>query len=516
MNPLLSRLAASLFAATALLVSPVAAQEPVKLTFQKGDRVVFVGNTFAERAAEFGYLEAVLQTRLPDLGLTFRNLGYAADEVNLQPRPLNFEYYSAEGPYTLPKAGRAVPRPDPRHKFLAELKADVIFVCYGMNESFRGAAGLADFRKSLSDLLKAYASQKYNGKTAPRIVLISPIAHENLGGELPDPAEHNKHLKLYTDAMREIAAAEKIPFVDLYTPTLALMSEKGGDRLTINGIHLTAYGYWAVAHLTAQQLGLKAPLMRLDAGNVAGAKEVRFPAANYRNWFSCPPPAGARVHPSLEHLQAWQKVANLPPGKYTLQIDGRACAVASADEWGKGVYVRVSPLHDAVERPRQAIIERDRQFFYRWRPTNTEYVYGRRAEPFGVVNFPGEMKQLDDIIRRLDARILELNKAPKITSVKLVPGEGKITELAPVVNRVLSIAELYGQEQGKIGGKIVPTALDPEEARKRFKLAPGYEINLFASEKDFPLHNPLAMQFDAQGRLWVTTLPSYPHLVPGH
>lgn len=45
--------------------------------FQTGDRVVFLGDTFAEREAMFGYIETVLQTRLPELKLTFRNLGYS-------------------------------------------------------------------------------------------------------------------------------------------------------------------------------------------------------------------------------------------------------------------------------------------------------------------------------------------------------------------------------------------------------------------------------------------------------
>src|SRR4051794_4865019 len=125
---------AALALTAALFAAPARAQQPpAKLTFQKGDRVVLVGNTFAERAREFGYLETLLQIRFPELGLTFRNLGYSADEVNLQPRPLNF---------------------GDNHKYLAAVKADVIFLCFGMNESFKGEAGLADFRKGLQELIR--------------------------------------------------------------------------------------------------------------------------------------------------------------------------------------------------------------------------------------------------------------------------------------------------------------------------------------------------------------------------
>ena len=56
----------------------------------------------------------------------------------------------------------------------------------------------------------------------------------------------------------------------------------------------------------------------------------------------------------------------------------------------------------------------------------------------------------------------------------------------------------------------------PTEALESFILPDGYEINCFASEEMFPeLANPIAMTFDASGRLWVAVSPTYPHLIPG-
>ncbi|GAA4305298.1 PVC-type heme-binding CxxCH protein [Compostibacter hankyongensis] len=49
----------------------------------------------------------------------------------------------------------------------------------------------------------------------------------------------------------------------------------------------------------------------------------------------------------------------------------------------------------------------------------------------------------------------------------------------------------------------------PEEERKGFKLPPGFEITLFASEPD--IGKPINMAFDAQGRLWVTNTTEYPY-----
>ena len=61
------------------------------------------------------------------------------------------------------------------------------------------------------------------------------------------------------------------------------------------------------------------------------------------------------------------------------------------------------------------------------------------------------------------------------------------------------------------------TILPPEAAKKTFTIAEGYEVNLFASEVEFPeLKNPVQFTFDTQGRLWVATMPSYPQYLPPH
>lgn len=48
----------------------------------------------------------------------------------------------------------------------------------------------------------------------------------------------------------------------------------------------------------------------------------------------------------------------------------------------------------------------------------------------------------------------------------------------------------------------------PEEERAAFKLPPGFEISLYASEPD--ISKPINMEFDDRGRLWVTQSSEYP------
>jgi putative heme-binding domain-containing protein len=52
------------------------------------------------------------------------------------------------------------------------------------------------------------------------------------------------------------------------------------------------------------------------------------------------------------------------------------------------------------------------------------------------------------------------------------------------------------------------TSRTPEEEREGFKLPPGFEITLFASEPD--IGKPINIAFDAKGRMWVTQSFEYP------
>jgi putative heme-binding domain-containing protein len=191
------------------------------LPLKPGDHIGIVGNTLADRMQHDGWLESYLQTRFPKHELVIRNLGFSGDELTLRLRSASFG------------------TPD---EWLTKIKADVVFAFFGYNESFAGEAGLEKFKKDLEAFIKHTISQKYNGKSAARLVLFSPVAHENLHDtNLPDGSENNNRLALYTTAMSEVAKANGIPFVDLFRPTQALYA-KATQPLTINGIHMNSHG----------------------------------------------------------------------------------------------------------------------------------------------------------------------------------------------------------------------------------------------------------------------------------
>jgi putative heme-binding domain-containing protein len=74
--------------------------------------------------------------------------------------------------------------------------------------------------------------------------------------------------------------------------------------------------------------------------------------------------------------------------------------------------------------------------------------------------------------------------------------------------------QAHGDEEGRFGGpqfriNVRETeARSPEEQMAGFRLPPGFEIQLFASDPD--IGKPINIAFDAKGRLWVTQSHEYP------
>ena len=225
------------FTALAFLATASAA-EPL-LQLKKGDHVAIVGSGLADRQQHQAWFESLIQKAYPEMELTVRNFGFAADEINVHPRSAGvppIEWYLAM------KKGVTKITAALNYHAGTDFGADVILAYWGFNESFRGPQGLEEFKKNLTTYLSTQLAASYSGEGAPRVVLFSPIAHEDLRS--PDHgngAANNVNLKLYTAAMAEVAQSLKVPFVDLFTPSIALYS-KAAVPLTINGLHLTDEG----------------------------------------------------------------------------------------------------------------------------------------------------------------------------------------------------------------------------------------------------------------------------------
>jgi putative heme-binding domain-containing protein len=255
------------------------------LELRPGDHICLIGNTLAERMQDYGWLETRIVSRFPEHDLVYRNLGYSADELTVRLRSKDFgtpdQWLAGEAPIPQPeKLGTGAPVRENRFE-LTGTKADVIFAFFGSNEAQAGEAGLPKFRQDLAAWLQHTRGQKYNGKAAPRIVLFSPIAHENLHNpNLPSGDENNARLALYTRAMQEVARVEEVLFVDLFAPTLKLFAE-GSAPHTINGIHLNANGDALVAAIIEDALFPSDPKLKRDAAHLERLRR----AINDKNFY---------------------------------------------------------------------------------------------------------------------------------------------------------------------------------------------------------------------------------------
>lgn len=369
------------------------AAEPVvttlPLTLKPKSRIAFIGNTLLERSQNFGQLEALLQQAHPGHDLVIRNLAWSADTPELQPRPENFADLE-------------------QHLF--HERVDVILAAYGFNESSKGAAGIEDFRRSLIGHIQKLRSLAFNGVTAPQIVLLSPVAAENISGT-PAADLNNEQLELYSDIVRQVASQLNVGFVDAFTVTKQALADSETD-LTINGVHLTKDGYRIFATDTVQQLL------------------------------------------------------------------GRT----------------VNSVNEAV---RTVVVDKNRQYFRRYRPLNTFYYTGGRKASYGYLDFLPAMRNFDLMASNRDQRIWAMVKGEPVAA------EVDDSNLPP----------LPETKQSRGANRW----MSAEDELDEFKVDPRFEVTLFAGEEEFPdIAAPIQIRWDNRGRLWVSCSTTYPHVYPGN
>ncbi|MCW1887225.1 c-type cytochrome [Luteolibacter flavescens] len=410
---------ARVFAIAAVLLSSPLHAAPLFKEPQKNERIVMLGNGLGERMQYYGGFEMQLLLRFPEQDLTLRNMCYPGDTPAYRPRA------GRSTPWAFP-GGEAL-RPElNQHKgeghypsedeWLAICKADTILAFFGYNESFDGPEGVEKYRKELTAFVTHTLAQKYNGKSAPKLVLVSPIAFEDLTRffDLPDGTKENENLARYTQVMAEVAKDQKVGFIDLFTATKKAYAETK-QPFTMNGFSLNEYGDSQIGDILAGELyEPKAILLESNPSEV-----LRL--VKEKSWF-------------------WQN-------------DHRML--------------------------------------------NGVHAYGRRFQPYGDFNYPQEVEKI---------RGMTVNRDQAIWAAL----RGKTTDLKAADEKTRPLDEVKTNFDRPI------QYLREKKALESFKMMDGFEISVFASEEDFPdLANPMQMTFDNRGRLWVCTMPSYPHYRPG-
>ena len=394
------------------------------LELRKDSKITLVGNNLGSRMMEFGWFETEMHLRYPDSTLFIRNLCDPGDTPGFRPRSGTNDPWAFPGAEdfqeeyaTNSNSEGFLEKPD---QWLGRLQADIVVGFFGFNESFQGKEKLQTYSDELEAWILHTKNQQYNGKSAPQIALVSPIAFEDLSASLdvPDGKKENENLKIYTEAMKNMAKKHDLVFVDAFSASEKWYSSSE-EPLTIDGSQLNEEGYKKLAILLADKLF---------------GKEKRK----------------AEDHLALIH---------------------------------------------------QAVMEKNWLWHNDYKIPNGVHVFGRRYDPFGPDNYPFELEKIRQMTANRDSAIWEAN-------------QGKTFDLAAADAKTRTLPEVQTNYNPEANGSLEYKY--GEDALKTIQVPEGYKLELFASEQEFPdLANPVQLSFDNKGRLWVATMPSYPHYKPG-
>ena len=240
---------------TLLFACQPEADGPLRL--EPDAHISFVGGNFCARDLLYHHLETAIYAAHPDHRLTIRNTCDAGDTPGFRPHsgrnaPWAFPGAAAyQTEYASPSGSEGhVQTPD---EWLTRLQTDVVIAFFGQAESFSGGEGLIRFQEELDSFIHHTQRQRYNGETAPRLVLVGPPAFQDLSAEqdLPDGKQANMDLRFYNEAVADAAAANDLLFIDLYQASKDWMSK---ETLTTDGLQWTEAGYAKVADYLSQQL----------------------------------------------------------------------------------------------------------------------------------------------------------------------------------------------------------------------------------------------------------------------
>ena len=194
-------------------------------------------------------------------------------------------------------------------------------------------------------------------------------------------------------------------------------------------------------------------------------------------------------------------------GVSNLTIDGNQLNEEGYDKFSKFIADELLASSSEAEQHRQvvqeAVMEKNWLWHNDFKIPNGVHVFGRRYNPFGPDNYPAEFRKIREMTAIRDSAIW---LATAGTQLDLAAEDAK-TYTLPAVESNFQPGD-YGRGTGEY--------LYGDDALETMTVAPGYKIELFASEREFPdLANPVQLSFDNQGRLWVAVMPTYPHWKPG-
>lgn len=396
--------------------------------FEDGDRVVFVGATFFERAHLSEHLEATLAGTLGDKHVTFRNLGWSADTV----------FADSRGIFDKPDVGYL--------RLVEHIRAEeptVAFICYGQNEALTAGMTPEQYSQQLGRLLDELNA------SGIACMLWSPHEMLRILPPIPSPSRFNSKIKIFSEATGSVAQARGLLFVDMFSDFSKRMREidyeinscfklpseleKNDDNagsmarviyhsLAENGMHLTDCGYACASAIVRERLlsiPARLPVVMVDPGT----RKVESNAAEIRNIKWNPDDATfITLEIQEKYLSSLPLVISIAGETAksirvyggTIQLDQeteplteRPFPEASGHDASQGRSF-AAPTNPQYEVLRQLLQKKNELYFHRWRPQNITYLFGFRKHEQG--NNAADIAKFDPFILELEKQIHELQK----------------------------------------------------------------------------------------------------------
>ncbi|MCX6326487.1 MAG: SGNH/GDSL hydrolase family protein [Bacteroidia bacterium] len=213
-------------------------------------RILFLGNSITYSGQYVSYIEAYLTIRYPEKRFDFINVGLPSETVSGLSEPNH-----AKGKF---------PRPDLRERLervLTQIKPDLVFACYGMNDGIYLPFDDARFQKYREGIKSLHEQVTKSGSL---IVLLTPPVFDERKGKA-----YANVLDIYSDWLISCRYTANWEVIDIHWPMKKYLEERRLSDSTFmfakDGVHPNNIGHWIMA---------KQVLLFLGEKNVAKAEDA--------------------------------------------------------------------------------------------------------------------------------------------------------------------------------------------------------------------------------------------------
>ncbi|MDH5399659.1 MAG: hypothetical protein OEX02_16025, partial [Cyclobacteriaceae bacterium] len=463
-------------------------------------RVVLVGGSLISGMENYGIFERSMMRQFPVGQISFRNVGWPADDV----------FGLARSQFGSAQNTRSWKPPSAEEGFGSKVLMEhiegaaptTLIIGYGSEVAFSETEADFELFKSGYRSLLDFAEQAGGKPEAKKIklILLSPPKHElaavgnaaiGRDSTLATPPTssgwtavegRNDWLAKATRFIEEEAATRGHIFIDLFTQ---LIEDPGQQIYTENGLQLNRLGYEKMNEVLLSGLKIdNTNQFTLKLDEQAGILEtVNCETAD---WIKTVRGASFNLTPD-KMLYAGRLISKEPVAIY---VNGKLSSK------NQDTLSLINLVLDSLEEERliNTIKEKNRLHRYRLRPLNEAYIYLFRRHEMGHLAY--EMDELSLLVEEKEREINRLLGSQKYdVEIELI--------------KPWKSPKSYAEDE-------VPAFIQEpniEEELAAFNVADGYEISLFAA--DPMIANPISINWDTKGRAWVATSSTYPHIVPG-